>query len=264
MAWSPARPEPARRSRCRSWPRALPRAACRCSWPTSRATSPGSPGRRGQPEARRARRHGRPRRLRAARLSDGVLGPVRRAGPSDPDHGVRDGAAAAGAAARPERDPGGRPQHRLQGRRRAGPAAARSQGSARPDELRRRARQRPVAAVRPGQHRLGRRDPAPPADPRAAGRRPLLRRAGARHQGSDAHRPRRPGHDQPARRRSADDGAPALRHLPALAAVRAVRGAARGRRPGQAEAGVLLRRGAPSVQRRAAARCSTRSSRWCG
>ena len=47
-----------------------------------------------------------------------------------------------------------------------------------------------VARVRPGQHRLGRRDPAPAADPRAAGRRPLLRRAGARHQGSDAHRPR--------------------------------------------------------------------------
>ena len=32
---------------------------------------------------------------------------------------------------------------------------------------------------------------------------------------------------------------------------------------GQAQAGVLFRRGASAVQRRAARRCSTRSSRWC-
>ena len=43
----------------------------------------------------------------------------------------------------------------------------------------------------------------------------------------------------------------ALRDVPAVAAVRAVREAARGRRPRQAEAGVLLRRGAPAVRRRA-------------
>ncbi len=35
-------------------------------------------------------------------------------------------------------------------------------------------------------------------------------------------------------------------------------------RSGQAEAGVLLRRGAPAVQRRARRRCWRRSSRWCG
>ena len=53
------------------------------------------------------------------------------------------------------------------------------------------------------------------------------------------------------RRRQADGEPAALRHVPAVAAVRAVREAARGRRPGQAEARVLLRRGAPAVQRRA-------------
>ena len=46
--------------------------------------------------------------------------------------------------------------------------------------------------------------------------------------------------------------------------VRAVRGTARGRRSAQAEARVLLRRGASAVQRCARRRCSTRSSRWCG
>ena len=60
------------------------------------------------------------------------------------------------------------------------------------------------------------------------------------------------GIDQPARRRPADDGAQAVRDLPALAAVRAVRGAARGRRSRQAQAGVLLRRGPPAVRRGAA------------
>ena len=43
----------------------------------------------------------------------------------------------------------------------------------------------------------------------------------------------------------------ALRHLPALDAVGAVRGIAGSRRPAEAETGVLLRRGAPSLQRRA-------------
>ena len=45
--------------------------------------------------------------------------------------------------------------------------------------------------------------------------------------------------------------------------VGAVRGAAGGRRSRQAEAGVLLRRGASPVQRRAARRWSRRSSGWC-
>ena len=55
----------------------------------------------------------------------------------------------------------------------------------------------------------------------------------------------------------------ALLDVAAVAAVRAVRAPARSRRPRQAEARVLLRRGAPAVHRRAARRCSRRSSRWC-
>ena len=81
-------------------------------------------------------------RLRAGRVSGGVLGSVRRAGPSDPRHRLGDGAAAAVAPARPQRRAGGRAQHRLPRRRRAGPAAARPQGSARDARLRRRARRR--------------------------------------------------------------------------------------------------------------------------
>ena len=50
-------------------------------------------------------------------------------------------------------------------------------------------------------------------------------------------------------RRGADDAAQALRHLPAVAAGRAVRAPARGRRPRQAEARLLLRRGASPVRR---------------
>ena len=61
----------------------------------------------------------------------------------------------------------------------------------------------------------------------------------------------RQGRGQHPRRRQADERAAAVRHLPAVDAVRAVRAAARGRRPRQAQAGVLLRRGAPAVQRRA-------------
>ena len=49
-------------------------------------------------------------------------------GHPDPRHGGRDGPAAARAHARAERHPGGRAQHRLQARRRPGPAAARLQG----------------------------------------------------------------------------------------------------------------------------------------
>ena len=65
---------------------------------------------------------------------------------------------------------------------------------------------------------------------------------------TDAGRARR---RQRAGRRQADAEPAALRHLPAVAAVGAVRGAARGRRSRQAEARVLLRRGASAVQRRA-------------
>ena len=59
------------------------------------------------------------------------------------------------------------------------------------------------------------------------------------------------GHRQHPGRRQADAGAEALLDVPALAAVRALREPARGRRSRQAEARLLLRRGAPAVHRRA-------------
>ena len=74
-------------------------------------------------------------RLRARPVPGRVLGPVRRAGPSDPRHHLGDGAAAAVAAARSQRRAGGRAQHRLPRRRRAGAAAARPQGPARDARL---------------------------------------------------------------------------------------------------------------------------------
>ena len=80
----------------------------------------------------------------------------------------------------------------------------------------------------------------------------VLRRAGARHQRPHAHR--RATAAAMINVLAADklmQIAAALRDVPALAAVGAVRGAARGRRSGQAEARVLLRRGASAVQRRA-------------
>ena len=98
---------------------------------------------------------------------------------------------------------------------------------------------------------LGRRHPAPPAGARGAGRRPLLRRAGARHHGLHPHRARRPRRRQHPRRRQADGEAAALRDVPAVDADQAVADAARGRRPAQAQARVLLRRGASAVRRRA-------------
>ena len=194
-------------------------------------------------------------------FSDGVLGPVRRAGPSCAGHRLGDGSGAAGAAARPERDPGRRAGRGLRGRRRPGPAVARPQGSAGAHELRGRARDE-LDPIRPGQHVVGRGDPAQAPDARAAGRRPLLRRAGPRHPGADAHRPVRPGDHQRARRRPADVGAEIVRDVPVVAALGAVRGAARGRRSAPAQARVLLRRGASPV-RGAPKALWTRSSRWC-
>ena len=84
---------------------------------------------RGQPQARAARGRARRDRLRLSRRHPVIFWDVfGTAGPSDPRHGRRDGAAPAGAHARAQRHPGGRAQHRLQARRRPGPAAARLQG----------------------------------------------------------------------------------------------------------------------------------------
>ena len=107
--------------------------------------------------------------------------------------------------------------------------------------------------VRQHLRRLHRRHPARAAGDRPAGRRLVLRRADARRRRPAADRRARPGHGQRPRRRRADPIAEALRDVPALDAVGAVRAAAGGRRSRQAGAGVLLRRGAPAVHRCAAA-----------
>ena len=111
-------------------------------------------------------------------------------------------------------------------------------------------------ADRVRQH-LGRqrgRDPARAGDAGTGRRRQVLRRAGAEHRRPDADRRQRARRGQHPRGRQADPVAAGLCHVPAVAADRAVREAAGSRRPGQAEAGVLLRRGAPAVRRSAAGR----------
>ena len=93
----------------------------------SRPGDPAGKAQRGADQARGADRHDR---LRLPRLSGGLLGPLRPAGPSGPHHGQRDGP----AAPRPDdgalRRAGGGAQHRLPRRRRAGAGAPRPQGPA--------------------------------------------------------------------------------------------------------------------------------------
>ena len=244
--------------------RLFARRASRCSPPTSRATSPASPqpGEAKEAFVKRAKSMGfdyEPDEFPVVFWD--LFG--------EQGHPIRatdlgDGAAAAVAPAGPQRRAGGRAQHLLPRRRRAGAAAARSQGSARDARLSRRARRRADHAIRQRVEADHRHHPAPAAGAGEPGRRQVLRRAGAGAQGFHAHRPRRARHHQHPRRRQADGEPAALRHLPAVAAVRAVRGAARSRRSGQAEARASssTRRICCSTMRRR--RCSTRSSRWCG
>ena len=192
-----------------------------------------------------------------------VLGRVRRTGPPGARDRLRPGAAAARAPAQPQRDAGGRADARVQDRRRQRAAAARPQGPARDAAVRRRQRAAVPDRLRQRLRGLGRRHPARAAGARAAGRGQVLRRADAQHRRPAADRTRRQGRGQHPRRRQADDRAEALFDVAAVDAVRALRAAAGSRRPGQAEARVLLRRGAPAVHRRAEA-CWTGSSRSCG
>ena len=109
-----------------------------------------------------------------------------------------------------------------------------------------------TTAVRQRVGRVDRRDSARAARDRTAGRR--ARSSASRCSTSTTCcRPiaQRPRHRQHPRGRRADPLAEALRDVPAVDAVGAVRAAARSRRSGQADAGVLLRRGAPAVRRRA-------------
>ena len=114
---------------------------------------------------------GQARSLRIPGIPGDLLGSVRRAGPPDPRHRLRDGAAAAVAADEPHRSAGRRHQHRLPHRRRGGAAAARPEGSAGAARQHRRARRRDRRALRQCDQAVGRRDPAHAAGPRAAGRR---------------------------------------------------------------------------------------------
>ena len=163
--------------------------------------------------------------------------------------------------ARPQRHAGVDARADLPLGRPAQPAAARHQGPA---------RRHPAPHLRRGQgrpqgHRRrlvgdGRGHPARAGEPRGRGRRRLLRRARVRPRGPAAHG-RRQGRRHAARAgRPGRQPAPVL-HLPHVAARRAVRGPARGGRPRQAQARVLLRRGAPAVHRRVARRSGSASSR---
>ena len=107
------------------------------------------------------------------------------------------------APARPQRHPGGRPQHRLQARRRGGAAAPRPQGPAGAARLRRRARQRAHHALRQRLQGDDRHHPARAPRARAAGRA-TASSASRRSTSSDLMRTdhRRPRHRQRARRRA--------------------------------------------------------------
>ena len=115
--------------------------------------------------------------------------------------------------------------------------------------VRRRPRGEVQDAVRQRLAGVDRRNPARPAADRAAGRRTLLRRADARHRRPDADRFARPRRCEHPRSRPPDAEPAAVFDVPALAARGTLRAAPRGGRPRQAEARVLLRRGASAVQR---------------
>ncbi len=188
-------------------------------------------------------------RPHAPRLSRGLLGRLRRAGASGARHRLRDGAAPPRPHPQPERDAGRRPRRGLQDRRRQRPAPARPEGPARDAAARGRQRGAVPHAVREHLHGEHRRDPARAPRDRVPGRREVLRRARPRDRRPHADRGRQ-GRDQHPGRRQAAREPPRLRDDAALAPVGTLRAAAGGGRPGQAQARLLLRRGAPPLQRR--------------
>ena len=114
-------------------------------------------------QARRAPEEAPPARARLGRMPRGVLGRLGRAGTPGARDDLGHGAAAALAAAQPQRHPGRRAFDRLQGRRRQRAPADRPQGPAGDAAVRRRQRREVQDPVR--QHLAGvdRRDPARPA-----------------------------------------------------------------------------------------------------
>ncbi len=251
--WSRARREPARRCRCRCWPRASRGSGCRCSLPTSRAIFRASPKPGGDDPkvAERAKQLGIEGYAPSAspavfwdvfgksghpvRTTISDMGPLllaRLLNLNDTQSAVLDAC--------------------LQGRGRQRALAARSQGSPRHGAVRRRQRQGAHHRLRQHLGGVDRRDPARVPVARAARRREALRRAGARHRRPHADRRVGEGRRQLARRRRALPAADDVRDGAHLAARRALRAAAGGRRSRQAEARGVLRRGAPAVQGRAA------------
>ncbi len=164
----------------------------------------------------------------------------------------------------PQRGAGGRAQHRLPGRRRRGAAAARPEGSARDARLHRRARaelttkygnvSKPTVGTIQRQLLV------------------LENQGGDKFFGEPAlalkdfmqHRPRRARRRQCPGGRQADGKSAALRDVPAVAVVGAVRGAARGRRPPTSPSSCSSSTRRICCSTRRPRRCSTRSSRWCG
>ena len=187
-----------------------------------------------------------------------AVGQARRPGPGD---GPLVRAAAARQGPRPQRDPDLDPRARLQVLRRQRPAAARPEGPGGDAQV-------PVVGrgqadprrLRRHVERLGRRPAPVDRRARAGGRRHLLRRAGVRRRGPAPDDARRRGDHQRPRALGRHGQAAAVQHVHALDAGPAVREPARGRRPAEAEAVLLLRRGAPALRRRVRGAAWTRSS----
>jgi hypothetical protein len=183
---------------------ASPTSACRSSWPTSRATSPASaPPGTVKPKLQQ-RLDARHRRLRALRQPGGASGTCSASRPSGARHRLRHGAAAARAPAQPQRHPGRRAQLVFK--------IADDNGLLLLDLKDLRAMVQHVGdnakqfTTSTATSRPPRSAPSSAACCAGrAGRRPVLRRADARHRRPDADRRRRPRHHQHPRRRQADN-----------------------------------------------------------
>ena len=177
---SPARPAPARPSPCRFWPKASRAPACRFSQPTSRAICRASApvGEAKEALVKRAKDLGfdyQPDEFPAVFWD--VFG--------EQGHPVRATISEMGPLLLSRHDgsqrrAGRRAQHRVPRRRRAGAAAARSQGPARDPRPSGGARRRAHHAIRQRLEGDHRHDPAPAAGAGEPGRHQILRRAGAR------------------------------------------------------------------------------------
>ncbi len=175
----------------------------------------------------------------------------RQARGAGPGHRALVRAAAPGQGPGPQRDPDERARARVQVLRRPRPRPPRSRRPAHHPQVPRLGR----GEGRPGGLRRDRPGDAgrhPPLDrrPRAAGRRRLLRRARVRGRGPHADDARGAGDHQRPRAVGRDGQAGPVQHVHALDAGPALRGPPRGRRPAEAEARLLLRRGPPSLRRR--------------